>query len=699
MGLLALGTPLNWEDSIPFIEKVKTNGITQLLNILGKADQIKDKPYLWGDELEYLLIDAKNNKISVDNDDILTILNTEFEKECKDNDLVYHPEYGRYMIEATPYFPYNTTSDLKSYLEPELNMVKRKKFLDDKLLKKRGLCLLEMPNYPRLGSKNFLYDYDYNGNDFVNEQNKNIFSQSLFLPDEITNRHPRFPTLTANIRKRRNRKVNLQIPMYKDEFTPKFDDTVYDRKWFDMDVEFVKDDAEAIEKHFNAKSENPLKTYKLEEQHIYIDAMGFGMGACCLQTTYQAPDMDSARYLYDSLANFTSVLLALSAGSPFWKGYVSDWDTRWEVVSASVDSRLSYEENNHTHDNSKGYNVSCDDKGTLADIPLKKVAKSRYSKIDLFLGSSRTSKDLSQVNDVEVVINEKVFDRVNKALNGDENLAKHFAHLFIRDPIVIFEENVDEVDGEMDHFENINSTNWQSLRFKVPHKISSGSEPEPGFRVEFRPLEIQLSDFENAAFAFILNLIVQFILNPDNNINFYIPMSKVWANFDIASERNSLLKNKFEWITKLKAFNDSTQIASETTPMTADQIMHNPESGIISCIVNAQLKTLNFIKKSETWEDLKSYDDESKTRAYYYIKLLSDRSKGILPTDASWQREYVMSHPSYKKDSKVTEEINFDLINLVKNIHCYSPKTKDEENWLYKLFGEELGQYLVNHKL
>jgi len=58
-----------------------------------------------------------------------------------------------------------------------------------------------------------------------------------------------------------------------------------------------------------------------------------------------------------------------------------------------------------------------------------------------------------------------------------------------------------------------------------------------------------------------------------------------------------------------------------------------------------------------------------------------------------------MSHPSYKKDSRVTEEINFDLINLVKNIHCYSPKTKDEENWLYKLFGEELGQYLVNHKL
>ncbi len=30
-----------------------------------------------------------------------------------------------------------------------------------------------------------------------------------------------------------------------------------------MDVEFVKDDAEAIEKHFNAKSENPLKNLQI----------------------------------------------------------------------------------------------------------------------------------------------------------------------------------------------------------------------------------------------------------------------------------------------------------------------------------------------------------------------------------------------------------------------------------------------------
>jgi len=36
----------------------------------------------------------------------------------------------------------------------------------------------------------------------------------------------------------------------------------------------------------------------------------------------------------------------------------------------------------------------------------------------------------------------------------DDLLAKHFAHLFIRDPLVIFSETIEQDDGVMsDHFE------------------------------------------------------------------------------------------------------------------------------------------------------------------------------------------------------------------------------------------------------
>ena len=45
-----------------------------------------------------------------------------------------------------------------------------------------------------------------------------------------------------------------------------------------------------------------------------------------------------------------SVQMALSAASPFYRGYVSDIDCRWGVISASVDDRTPEE---------RGLKVSC----------------------------------------------------------------------------------------------------------------------------------------------------------------------------------------------------------------------------------------------------------------------------------------------------------------------------------------------------
>ena len=35
---------------------------------------------------------------------------------------------------------------------------------------------------------------------------------------------------------------------------------------------------------------------------IHMDAMGFGMGSCCLQVTFQAESQTESRALYDQLA-------------------------------------------------------------------------------------------------------------------------------------------------------------------------------------------------------------------------------------------------------------------------------------------------------------------------------------------------------------------------------------------------------------
>lgn len=69
-------------------------------------------------------------------------------------------------------------------------------------------------------------------------------------------------------------------------------------------------------------------------------------------------------------------------------------------------------------------------------------------------------------------------------------------------------------------YQNLQSTNWQTLRFKPPPPGSP-----IGWRVEFRSMEVQVTDFENAAFAVFVVLLSRAIMA--FNLNFYLPISKV----------------------------------------------------------------------------------------------------------------------------------------------------------------------------
>jgi len=58
------------------------------------------------------------------------------------------------------------------------------------------------------------------------------------------------------------------------------------------------------------------------------------------------------------------------------------------------------------------------------------------------------------------------------------------------------------------------------MRFKPPPPNSN-----IGWRVEFRSTEVQITDFENAAFAVFIVLLSRTILS--YGLNFYVPISKV----------------------------------------------------------------------------------------------------------------------------------------------------------------------------
>ena len=92
---------------------------------------------------------------------------------------------------------------------------------------------------------------------------------------------------------------------------------------------------------FKDKNTNLTESSYMEPYpgYIYMDAMAFGMGMCCLQCTFSTKDINHARYLYDNLHVISPMFLALTAGTPILKGKLSDWDVRWNIICDSVDDR------------------------------------------------------------------------------------------------------------------------------------------------------------------------------------------------------------------------------------------------------------------------------------------------------------------------------------------------------------------------
>jgi glutamate--cysteine ligase catalytic subunit len=264
----------------------------------------------------------------------------------------------------------------------------------------------------------------------------------------------------------------------------------------------------------------------------------------------------------------------------------------------------------------------------------------------------------------------------------DSLLATHFAHLFIHDPIVIFAEDLQELDlTKTDHFENLQSTNWQHMRFKPP---PAGSDI--GWRVEFRPMEIQVTDFENAAFSVFMVLITRAILSFD--LNLYIPIQRVDENMETAHARNAVLEKKF-WFRK-NPFptrslrprsangNGSRSGASTPNPISRPPTPTGPVEDEYALMSIAEIMNgssslpepseNNFpglIPLVESYLDSMNVDVETRCELASYLELIKKRADGRLWTAAKWIRHFVDTHAAYKHDSVVDDRINHDLIGAV----------------------------------
>ena len=191
---------------------------------------------------------------------------------------------------------------------------------------------------------------------------------------------------------------------------------------------------------------------------IHMDAMAFGMGNCCLQITFQAKDIEESRFMYDQLAVMAPIMMALTASTPILKGRLADTDCRWGVICESVDCRTPAERG-RADPNAPYEDYSAEGK--------RRLYKSRYDSISTYIYQgaafqpSLGSRVLNIYNDIPVPIDEESYKLLRE--NGvDPALAQHVAHLFVRDPLVVFEGAVEEVDDmtNTEHWESIQSTNW-----------------------------------------------------------------------------------------------------------------------------------------------------------------------------------------------------------------------------------------------
>lgn len=219
---------------------------------------------------------------------------------------------------------------------------------------------------------------------------------------------------------------------------------------------------------------------------------------------------------------------------------------------------------------------------------------------------------------------------------------------------MVFEELLEQDNHtSSDHFENIQSTNWQTMRFKPPPP----NNDSVGWRVEFRPMEVQPTDFENAAFCVFVVLLTRVVLT--FNLNFYIPISKVDENMEAAQRRDAVRREKFYFRRNfLREIDEEKSAGEDCCLYSADEIVNGCKDGSFRGLIHfiwVYLDSLNI-------------DYDTRTRLSEYINFISYRASGVLMTPATWMRTFVQSHPEYKHDSRVSAKITLDMIERLDQI-------------------------------
>lgn len=212
------------------------------------------------------------------------------------------------------------------------------------------------------------------------------------------------------------------------------------------------------------------------------------------------------------------------------------------------------------------------------------------------------------------------------------------------------------------HFDLVQSTNWNNVRFKPP----SSFDCKLGWLMEFRSMDVPITAREKTALIFFVTMFTRIILDPKLRINFYIPISKADDNFARCILMNADISEKFRF---RKYFCDylhgKNTKKDDTVEVTLAELLEgNHEFDGFKALIKAFIKVNDDDLKNES----KRLGYDIADRIWEVYDFYVARCKNELMSNARFLRNFIRSHEDYKFDSRVPDSIVTDLLDKVLEI-------------------------------
>ncbi|KAL4925661.1 glutamate-cysteine ligase-domain-containing protein [Aspergillus undulatus] len=383
------------------------------------------------------------------------------------------------------------------------------------------------------------------------------------------------------------------------------------------------------------------------QKGLFLEGLGFAMGVCGLQVTMQARNLPDACLLHDQLAVLGPLMLAMTAATPAYKGVLADTDARWDIFRFLNDDRTAEEQNadelleQHTIDAKLRSGVSpiyISNEGT----PYQSYLPSR---------PSQTAEELHR-HDV------------------NPNLAAHLSHFCQWDPLLLETDHIN-THGPDDtyHFSTLYRSSWPHVRLKFPEG------EKLGWRVEFRPMEVQLTDFENAAFIVFVVLLRHALGH--YGVRLYIPMQCVVENMQTAVKRDAAISEAFWFEARrgdgtipMMRRDSGIDVGQEKTKVTAQRsslqdIFCGPPT---TAGHGTTPRFPGFIPLIKNYLAEIAVSHAELGVISRYLDFIESRASGTILTNARWIRREIQLHSSYRGDGLVSQEACYDVCSKIRDM-------------------------------